>query len=173
MENYLKKIVSDYSLGMKQHLLLAMAIMNRPQLLFLDEPLNGLDPTSAILMRKILLELEQDGTTILLSSHNLAEIDKLTKNILFLKEGKLIEVDMSVYNKIYYSFELSDRTRAIELLNEKSYHATPIENGLKVEMDKHSLDTVIDLIKTNQIQILDIQKEVTGSENLYEEIFGL
>ena len=94
MKSYLMKKVGDYSLGMKQHLLLAMSIINQPKLLFLDEPLNGLDPTSAILMRKILLELAEKGTTIILSSHNLAEIDKVTKQIIFLKDGQLLQEDM-------------------------------------------------------------------------------
>ena len=91
MESYLKKTAGDYSLGMKQHLLLAMAIVNNPKLLLLDEPLNGLDPTSAILIRKILVELAENGTTIILSSHNLAEVDRVTKNIIFLKGGRLIK----------------------------------------------------------------------------------
>ena len=56
MEGYLNKKVQNYSLGMKQHLLLAMAIVNKPKLLILDEPLNGLDPTSAIRVRELLLE---------------------------------------------------------------------------------------------------------------------
>lgn len=90
MTAYLQKTVGNYSLGMKQHLLLAMAILNRPKLLLLDEPLNGLDPSSAILMRKILQDLVRQGTTILLSSHNLAEVDRVTKNILFLKDGQLL-----------------------------------------------------------------------------------
>ncbi|WP_446728266.1 AAA family ATPase [Peribacillus sp. TH16] len=63
---------------MKQQLLLAMALINQPKLMILDEPLNGLDPTSAIKVRELLLELAEQGTAILLSSHNLAEIDKVT-----------------------------------------------------------------------------------------------
>src|SRR5690625_6992254 len=76
---------------MKQHLLLALAILNDPKLLLLDEPLNGLDPTSAINMRNILLELAEEGATIIVSSHNLAEIDRLTNNIYFMKDGEVLE----------------------------------------------------------------------------------
>src|SRR5690625_6342222 len=65
MESYLHKRVKSFSLGMKQHLLLAMAIINQPKLLVLDEPLNGLDPTSAIRVRELLLALEREGTAIL------------------------------------------------------------------------------------------------------------
>ena len=96
MESYAKRKVKDYSLGMKQHLLLAMAILNKPKLMFLDEPLNGLDPTSAILMRNILLRLVEEGTTIILSSHNLSEIDRVTKKILF----KRRQINRRRYDKV-------------------------------------------------------------------------
>lgn len=103
MESYLKKRVQKFSLGMKQHLLLAMAIINSPKLLLMDEPLNGLDPTSAINMRKILLELHEKGTTIIISSHNLDEIDRLTNTIYFMKDGLILEESLDDYStKKYY-----------------------------------------------------------------------
>jgi ABC-2 type transport system ATP-binding protein len=74
---------------MKQHLFLTMALVNDPKLLILDEPLNGLDPTSSIRVRNLLLEEQQKGTYILLSSHNLSEIDRVTSHILFMKGGEL------------------------------------------------------------------------------------
>ena len=77
MDSYLKKRVRNYSLKMKQHLLLAMAIINKPKFVLLDEPLNGLDPSSAKQMRNILLDLHAQGTTIIISSHNVEDIDKL------------------------------------------------------------------------------------------------
>src|SRR5690625_437805 len=104
MDSYLNKRVGKYSLGMKQHLLLTMAILNEPEFLILDEPLNGLDPTSAIRVRNLLVELYEEGTTILLSSHNLSEIDRVTSNILFLKDGQLIKEDLTELNKINYEF---------------------------------------------------------------------
>lgn len=173
MESYLKKTVGNYSLGMKQHLLLAMALMNEPQLLLLDEPLNGLDPTSAILMRKIFLELAEQGTTILLSSHNLAEIDRVTQQIIFLKDGKLIEVDRSEHEKTYYSFTLSDHKKAAQILREQGFSLEQIGESIRVQLEPGLLDQTIDLIKTEDIQIIDIQKEVAGSEYMYEKIFSV
>ena len=171
MKSYLMKKVGDYSLGMKQHLLLAMSIINQPRLLFLDEPLNGLDPTSAILMRKILLELAEKGTTIILSSHNLAEIDKVTKQIIFLKDGQLLQEDMNVYEKIYYSFTLSNMSEALQILTDKGYQAELLENELKVQIDNQYLQTMLDVLKDSAIEILDMQKEVSGSEKRYAELF--
>ncbi|MDW0117704.1 ABC transporter ATP-binding protein [Sporosarcina thermotolerans] len=172
MESYLKKTVGNYSLGMKQHLLLAMALINEPKLLLLDEPLNGLDPTSAILMRGILLELAEKGATILLSSHNLSEIDRVTKQILFLKDGKLTEVDMNNYENTYYEFVLSNHELAHRMLTEHGYDVEFASERIRIQLGNEQLDMVIELIKGKGIRILDIQKEITGSEKLYKEIFS-
>ncbi|WP_062354402.1 ABC transporter ATP-binding protein [Bacillus kwashiorkori] len=173
MEKYLHKIVGNYSLGMKQHLLLAMAIINKPKLLFLDEPLNGLDPSSAILMRKILLELAEKGTSIILSSHNLSEIDRVTKQIIFLKDGNLTEVDLSTKEITFYYFQLSNMEAAYKLLLEKNFHVEKTSACLKLELQPSQLDSVINLFKEEQLQILDMHKEITGSEILYEQIFSV
>ena len=173
MESYLKKPAGDYSLGMKQHLLLAMAIVNKPKLLLLDEPLNGLDRTSAILIRKILVELAKSGTTIILSSHNLAEVDRVTKNILFLKDGKLIKEDLSDFEQVYYHFEVADKGHMKSILLEKSYHFSETDGGFTVQLNDGSFQSLIDLFKDSGVDIIDMQKEVVGSEKRYEEIFEI
>lgn len=99
IESYMSKNTGEYSLGMKQHLLLAMAMLNYPKLMILDEPLNGLDPTSIIKVRKLFKELESKGTTILIASHTLSEIDRLTNKIMFLKDGFIIIEDKSTQEK--------------------------------------------------------------------------
>lgn len=99
IESYMSKRTGDYSLGMKQLLLIAMAILNKPKLMILDEPLNGLDPTAIIKVRKLFKELEERGTTILIASHTLSEIDRLTNKIMFLKDGKVIFEDEEQQNK--------------------------------------------------------------------------
>ncbi len=173
MSNYLDKKVGNYSLGMKQHLLLAMSIANRPKLLLMDEPLNGLDPTSSILMRKILLELVENNTTIILSSHNLAEIDRVTKQVLFLKDGKLIDVDMGEHETTSYYFEILEAKIAISILNEKGFLIQEVKNGIKADIPNRKLDSLISELKQHSIEINDIHKEVSGSEKLYEEFFNL
>lgn len=172
MESYLNKKVGDYSLGMKQHLLVAIAIVNKPKLLFMDEPLTGLDPSSAILMRKILLDLEKQGTTIILSSHNLAEIDRVTNQIIFLKDGKLIEIDRSEHVETHYHFKLSNYELGLKVLNDSGYSIQTEDKVIKVDVREEALDQCIQQIQNSGIAILDIQKEVSGSEKLYEEYFG-
>ena len=79
-----------YSLGMRQRLGLAAALMRRPQLLVLDEPTNGLDPQGIQEIRRLLLELNQGGTTIFLSSHLLAEIEQMCTRVGVLDRGRLV-----------------------------------------------------------------------------------
>lgn len=91
IHSFVKRKVETYSLGMKQSLLIAMALLNNPKLMILDEPFNGLDPSRIVQTRRILLDHARKGAAILLSSHNLMEMEKLTKEFLFLKDGKIIE----------------------------------------------------------------------------------
>lgn len=171
MSSYLKKKVGNYSLGMKQHLLLAMAILPEPKVILLDEPLNGLDPSSAILMRKILLELAAKGTIILLSSHNLAEVDKVTQNILFLKGGKLHEVDTGEHERTIYSFKLSDTVKGKQLVESYGETVWMEEDVLKVETKPRHVAPILSLLHQENIVVEDISKETTGTEALYEELF--
>lgn len=106
--HFLNKKISEYSLGMKQQLLFTMSILNDPKLLVLDEPFNGLDPSTIIKVRKILLDFVEDGKTILLSSHNLSEVDQMTNHIVFVKDGKLIVEDISKYREGIYYFKVKD-----------------------------------------------------------------
>ena len=171
MESYLKKKVGDYSLGMKQHLLLAMAILPQPKVILLDEPLNGLDPSSAILMRKILGELASNGATIILSSHNLAEVDKVTNKILFLKDAKLTLVDTTEHERIVYRLRVANSELAFELI--KGYgENTWFDKGLiHVETKTDHLASILALLHENGLTVLDMDKVTSGSETLYEEIF--
>lgn len=89
----LKRIVKKYSLGMRQRLGLAQAIMENPQILILDEPFNGLDKEGVMQMREYLQELKHAGKTILLSSHSTEDIEVLCDEVYEMEHGKLIMFD--------------------------------------------------------------------------------
>ncbi|QTD40019.1 ABC transporter ATP-binding protein [Sporosarcina sp. Te-1] len=169
--SYLNKKVKNYSLGMKQHLLLAMAVVNQPKLMILDEPLNGLDPTSAIKVRELLLALREEGTTILLSSHNLAEIDRVTSSILFLKKGNLIQEDMSAFEQICYQILVDKPKEAERALRAAAIPFENISGRLHVYQTDAALDRVLRIFDFQDITIVDIDKKVYGSEERYRKIF--
>ena len=83
------KMVKKYSSGMKQRLGIAMALLNDPNTLILDEPLNGLDPEGVYEIRELIIDLKKEGKTILLSSHILSEIQKTCTHVGILHDGRL------------------------------------------------------------------------------------
>lgn len=91
LENRIKDKVSTYSLGMRQRLGIAEAIINNTQLLILDEPTNGLDVEGIIEIRNLIKELSKKGIAILVSSHNLSEIGNICSRIIAVKNGKIVE----------------------------------------------------------------------------------
>lgn len=90
LENNIHEKVKGYSLGMKQRLGVAQALLHNPKLLVLDEPMNGLDPKGVIDLRNLLQQLSKQGVTILISSHLLSEIEKIATRVLFIESGRLI-----------------------------------------------------------------------------------
>ena len=91
LENRIKDKVSTYSLGMRQRLGIAEAIINSPKLLILDEPTNGLDVEGIIEIRNLIKALAKNGIAILVSSHNLSEIGNICSRIIAIKNGKIVE----------------------------------------------------------------------------------
>lgn len=119
-----KKLFSQYSLGMKQRLAIALAVMHDPELLILDEPVNGLDPIGIAEVRKTLRELcDRRGKTILISSHILSEISLLADDIGIIDKGVLLEEEsleeLERRNGRYVRFVVSDTAQASRILERK------------------------------------------------------
>src|SRR5699024_6783254 len=116
-----KKLFSQYSLGMKQRLAIALAIMHDPELLILDEPINGLDPIGIAEVRDFIRRLcDERGKTILISSHILSEIALLADDIGIIDHGVLLEEEsleeLEAKNGRYLQFVVSDARAAARLL---------------------------------------------------------
>lgn len=171
MDSYGKKRVRSYSLGMKQHLLLAMAVINNPKLILLDEPINGLDPTSAIHMRNILMDLHAKGTTIIISSHNLEEIDKMTNTIYFMKDGRILEESLTNLNIPHYSLFVSNAEKALQHLTNYAEGIQLQEGVLTFSEATLPLQKAIELLYKNDIQIIKVENKKIGAEKRYMELF--
>lgn len=102
MSDEAKKQAKKLSKGMKQRLMLARAIIHKPKLLFLDEPTSSLDPGTALDVHKLLRELNREGTTIFLTTHNMEEADKLCNRVAFLNTGEIVEIGNPKALKLEY-----------------------------------------------------------------------
>ncbi|WP_127848591.1 ABC transporter ATP-binding protein [Lacticaseibacillus hulanensis] len=91
MGGYIDTKAKSYSLGMKQKLGIAQALLNRPKLVILDEPMNGLDPQAVKNLRDVIVSLAKGGTTFLISSHILSELEKLADTVLMLNGGRIVQ----------------------------------------------------------------------------------
>ena len=85
--------VQHYSNGMKQRLLIARALLHRPQIIFLDEPSRGLDPVAGRDIRRLILELSQRGVTVFLTTHYMEEADQLCGRVAFISDGRIVALD--------------------------------------------------------------------------------
>ncbi len=88
-----KDKVANYSKGMKQRLMVARALVNKPQVLFLDEPTDGLDPVSSEAIRTVVTEEKARGATVFLTTHDMMEADKLSDHVAFINEGEIAALD--------------------------------------------------------------------------------
>ena len=122
LEAHKNKASKNYSTGMKQRLGLAIALLPDPDLLILDEPTNGLDPTGIIEIRNILKALNARGKTIFLSSHLLGEIEKIATQVGILKNGQMVfqgtigELDRLRYQNLTFLISCGEVNRAAEIL---------------------------------------------------------
>jgi ABC-2 type transport system ATP-binding protein len=131
--------VKGYSQGMRQRLGIAQALMHNPELLILDEPTNGMDPAETRRMRIGLAELQSRGTTVLLSSHLLAEVEQVCSHVLVVDHGTLVAagtVDDIIGSSQSATFEVDDAPRAAEV-------ARAVAGVAHVAVDDHTI--VVDL----------------------------
>ena len=98
-----KKLAKNLSRGMKQRLMLARAVLHRPALLFLDEPTASLDPSTTLQIHKLLRSLNEEGTTIFLTTHNMEEADRLCSRVAFLNHGRIVVCDAPEALKLQYA----------------------------------------------------------------------
>lgn len=151
LENHMDKLVKNYSLGMKQRLGIAMALVRDPQLLILDEPTNGLDPAGIEEIRELIISLARDhGRTVLVSSHLLSEIEKMASDLTIINHGELVfqgsqdELYSAQLPDVFIQTPRSDA--AAEVL--RALHPTFVEGGLELSglSDAQVAETCVHLV---------------------------
>jgi ABC-type multidrug transport system ATPase subunit len=174
------KVFSNYSLGMKQRLGIAAAVMHEPELLILDEPVNGLDPIGIHEIRKFLLSLcKERGTTILISSHVLSEIEHLADIVGVMHEGRLIEeVDMPELrkrNRQYVEFSVSNVNTAALLL-ERQFGASDYvvcdDNTLRLYDNIDRRGEINSCFVANSLSVTTIRISEGKLEEYFSKLIG-
>ena len=159
---------SNLSMGMKQRLGIAIAIFHDPEILILDEPLNGLDAQGIYEMRELFLRLNSQGKTIFLSSHILSELERVATHIGIIEGGKMIfegkkeELLGNVVRKV--AIKVSDAEKATTILENVRTENNIIH--LEIEHDKDFHQKIEKLIQNN-IEIYDIQSETANLEQIF------
>lgn len=165
LENRIHDKVSKYSLGMRQRLGIARALINKPNLLVLDEPTNGLDPEGIKDLRILLKRLAKEGMGILISSHNLAELESFCNKVLIIDNGVILEkseVKKFKDNDNKYLFKV-DNTKNIKL--DGMYEVT--KTTFCINGEKENIASIIKTLVNEDIKIY----EVTLTELTLEEAF--
>lgn len=176
-----KKKFTDLSLGMKQRLGLALAIMTEPELLILDEPINGLDPYGIIEIRNLLLKLNKEkNITILISSHILSELSNIATCYGFLDKGRLVEElsanELEEKCKSFLEIKVTNAKKLCALLEEKlGYKDYKVLPGEIIQLfdDNRVPERISELAISNKIGLTGLEEKSINLENYYMSLIGV
>ncbi|EMG28501.1 ABC transporter-like protein [Listeria fleischmannii 1991] len=174
---FINKKVETYSLGMKQQLLFAMVLVSDGDILILDEPFNGLDPSVSGDFKCFIQELKRSGKQIFVSSHILSDIDEIADTVLFLKQGMIIRAE-EVGEQHLEDYQIILKTRLTEqmmktLESHNSIYSFSIrdENILLVKISSGKLIDLTRILNDLQVDVADILLQNEKTKDLYHEIY--
>lgn len=178
LTNAKNQLVKQYSLGMKQRLGIAIALLGKPELLILDEPTNGLDPAGIHEIRDLIKSLpETEGITILISSHLLSEIDQMATQVGIISDGNLIYQDsievLRNMDNPHIKIRVNDSNKAKSILEEKTnYHIEVDKNGdlLISKTDDDHISVVNSILVYSNISVYRIEEVRSSLEEIFLNI---
>ena len=171
-----KKKAKNFSLGMRQRLAIGMAILDQPDFLILDEPINGLDPSGIKEIRKLLLELkEKQGMTVLISSHLLSELEQIADYFVMMSKGKVLEIleQDHLSNKMEKSIYLAtnDNLRMQDVLEEEGVHYRVDKDYLVLDGENEPM-AIIQMVLRAHLEVHEIFYQKLHFEDYYLEQIG-
>ena len=171
LENRIKDKVSKYSLGMRQRLGIAQAILHKPNLLILDEPTNGLDPEGIKEVKTLLKKLaKEENMAILISSHNLAELDTFCNKICIIKNGEVVETnDIDTFKKDVKNncniLEVEDSSVISSIINYKIDILT--EREVRVYIEKEEVPLLLKELILRNVKVYSVSEENLSLEEAF------
>ena len=176
MEEHAQIKFKKCSLGMKQRIGIAMALLGNPALLILDEPINGLDTDGMKMMREILVDITRNyNCTVLISSHLLGELEKIATHYGIIRQGRMIQEitaeEMESRARVFVSIKTKDMNTAKEVLKKKYDDVRTEEEYLRV-YDVNETEEIVDYLFKNGHIISEIKKNKIGLEEYYIELMA-
>ena len=164
------------SLGMKQRIGIAMALLGDPALLILDEPINGLDTDGMRIMREILVDITKNyGCTVLISSHLLGELEKIATHYGIIRQGKMImemsAEEMDSRAQMFISIKTAEMQKAWLLLTKK-YADVRMEDGYIRIYDVDNVEEIVSYLMENGHVVSEVRKNKIGLEEYYIELMS-
>ncbi|MBB4824606.1 ABC-2 type transport system ATP-binding protein [Sporosarcina luteola] len=174
MQNRIHEKVGTYSLGMRQRLGLAQALLHRPKFLILDEPTNGLDPAGIREFRTYLRRIaETEGVSVFVSSHMLSEIELMCDRIAVIQSGKLIDIrEMSETQGSYYYVEATPVEQVETLLAAQGFNIEQSKNGFIVNAEQAQIPGIVRSFIAEGVEVFAVQPHKKTLEDEFLEMTG-
>lgn len=171
-----EKKLRKYSLGMKQRLEIARALLNDPDLLILDEPTNGLDPQGIKEMREFIIKLNQNyGKTIFISSHLLDEVQKMATHVGIINKGKLLFQgslkELNGNGNHDFSIKTSDNSLAAKIIEGEGFNTSKINDSILIKINhKDDIAALNRILVKNMVDVYELSQQQTELEKSFFEI---
>ncbi|WP_339176131.1 ABC transporter ATP-binding protein [Solibacillus sp. FSL R5-0691] len=172
IRSYVHQPVKSYSYGMRQHLLIALSILTKPLIILMDEPFNGLDPTSIIELKQLIQVLHAKGMSIFISTHNLDLLEDLTDTFWFIKEGKLYKDSLQSSREVQYEIKYSYESDLSQIMKKGQLPFQMKENVLITDA-AFAIETYLQWLLKNGVQIHAVNPINRNLEELYRDFYGL
>ncbi len=169
LEQRIKDKVSKYSLGMRQRLGIAQALLHKPNLLILDEPTNGLDPEGIKELRDLIKELaEKENMAIVISSHNLAELESFCNKVTIIKNGKIVETSsINEVKKVEQSYIIElDNIENVEQILGKSIEEVN-EATFKLNINRDEIPGIVKKLVEADKKVYTVKEEILSLEDAF------
>jgi len=175
MAHRLDQKVGTYSLGMRQRLGIAQAMLGSPKLLILDEPANGLDPAGIREIRELLRDLASNGLAVFVSSHLLAEIELMCDRVAIIHKGRLLRtgaVRDLISTQRTTEFRVNDVARAVSIAKDRGFDATADTDRIFVPIEESQAPPLVAALTENGIEVSRVAERTQRLEDLFIDVTG-